>query len=183
MDTTLKGTKRRRTPTTATSDNPLAPPLETPPKRPRMIGSSARADMFRVYQPWVVATYGDAAKTKTVSLSKHARIVRTLRGEEPATVENSKFRFWVRAKGFRLGPPPGHVAPPQPDPGTVALDNNNYPSEVPPADPALYVPYASLKVGTITTHKKLTFLGDFNDSFFLYNNKECPEGGGECPPP
>lgn len=48
-------------------------------------------------------TYGDSAKTKTVTRKKYSRIVKILRGEESSSMENSKFRFWVRAKGFRLG--------------------------------------------------------------------------------
>ncbi len=70
-----------------------------------MLVSVSKAEMIASYQPWVILTYGDAAKTKTITLSKYARIVRTLRGEEVNSAENSKFRFWVRSKGFRLGAP------------------------------------------------------------------------------
>lgn len=49
-------------------------------------------------------TYGDLAKTKTVTRKKYERIVKILNGQEPNNVENSKFRFWVKSKGFRLGP-------------------------------------------------------------------------------
>lgn len=55
------------------------------------------------YQDWATRTYGDSAKTKTVTQKKYQRIVRILNGEEPNNVENSKFRFWVKSKGFRLG--------------------------------------------------------------------------------
>lgn len=55
------------------------------------------------YQEWAQRTYGDSAKTKTVTRKKYERIVRILNGEEPNNVENSKFRFWVKSKGFRLG--------------------------------------------------------------------------------
>nr|SVE76361.1 EOG090X05H5 [Daphnia longispina] len=52
----------------------------------------------------MVATYGDAAKTKTISRRKSERIARILRGEDRSNgADSSKFRFWVRAKGFRLG--------------------------------------------------------------------------------
>jgi len=60
--------------------------------------------MFDAYQLWALKTYGDSAKTKTVTKKKYNRIIKILRGEESTNVENSKFRFWVKAKGFRLGP-------------------------------------------------------------------------------
>ena len=92
--------------------------------------------MWDQYQPWVLSTYGDAAKTKTITTKKYARIVallRTLNGntlspmldkdgnlvapttpETPpvvgagSTSEAAKFKLWVKSKGFHLGPPPGH---------------------------------------------------------------------------
>ena len=33
-----------------------------------------RQEMFAKFQPWVLATYGDSAKTKTITLKKAARI-------------------------------------------------------------------------------------------------------------
>jgi hypothetical protein len=71
-------------------------------------------DMFDAFQPWVLATYGDSAKTKTITARKYARILRTLQGQEANSADNSKFRFWVKAKGFRVGPPPGHQPPHEP---------------------------------------------------------------------
>lgn len=58
--------------------------------------------MYQAYQEWALKTYGDSAKTKTVTRKKYQRIVKILRGEENSNVENSKFRFWVKAKGFKL---------------------------------------------------------------------------------
>ncbi|KAI1287573.1 Nucleolar protein 4 [Halotydeus destructor] len=58
--------------------------------------------MFDAYQAWAMKTYGDSAKTKTVTTKKYNRIVKILKGEESSNVENSKFRFWVKAKGFRI---------------------------------------------------------------------------------
>ncbi|XP_074605193.1 nucleolar protein 4 [Brevipalpus obovatus] len=58
--------------------------------------------MDTAYQEWALRTYGDSAKTKTVTRKKYQRIVKILRGEENSSVENSKFRFWVKAKGFKL---------------------------------------------------------------------------------
>jgi hypothetical protein len=59
----------------------------------------SRKGMFEAFQPWVLQTYGDSAKTKTITKKKYSRIVKTLRGEEINNAENSKFRFWVKAKG------------------------------------------------------------------------------------
>lgn len=59
--------------------------------------------MFNTFQSWALQNYGDSGKTKTVTLAKYARIAKILSGEETATSENSKFRFWVKAKGFKLG--------------------------------------------------------------------------------
>jgi hypothetical protein len=66
----------------------------------------------------VLSTYGDAAKTKTITAKKYARIVALLRysngldkgsntGESTGS-EAAKFRLWVKSKGFHLGPPAGH---------------------------------------------------------------------------
>ncbi|XP_066999420.2 nucleolar protein 4 [Anabrus simplex] len=103
-----------------------------------------KEDMFQHYQPWVIQTYGDSAKTKTITLRKYARIIRTLRGEESNSVENSKFRFWVKAKGFRIGQPPGYVAKPADGIiGTQTLSGKKDARD----DPALYVPTSTSKDG------------------------------------
>ncbi len=57
------------------------------------------------YQSWAVHNYGDSGKTKTVTLKKYGRITGFLKGEVAPTGESTKFRFWVKAKGFKLGPP------------------------------------------------------------------------------
>lgn len=89
--------------------------------------------MWDQYQPWVLSTYGDAAKTKTITTKKYARIVALLKSltcgnstlapvldkdgnlvPQPqessggSTSEAAKFKLWVKSKGFHLGPPPGH---------------------------------------------------------------------------
>ncbi|XP_015586947.1 endochitinase A [Cephus cinctus] len=90
--------------------------------------------MFSAYQPWVIKTYGDLAKTKTITIKKYARILRTLRGEEVNSAENSKFRFWVKSKGFHIGQPEGYDAKPADRiVGRHAVTN-------PGLDPPLYVP-------------------------------------------
>ncbi|KAJ9595387.1 hypothetical protein L9F63_013437, partial [Diploptera punctata] len=105
--------------------------------------SSTKEDMFENYQPWVIQTYGDSAKTKTITLRKYARVLRTLRGEESNSVENSKFRFWVKAKGFRIGQPPGYV--PKPADGIVGTQTLSDDKEGGNQDPPLYVPTTTAK--------------------------------------
>lgn len=67
-----------------------------------------KQEMYNTFQTWALQNYGDTGKTKTVTRKKYNRIVRILTGEEESSTENSKFRFWVKAKGFRLGPLNGH---------------------------------------------------------------------------
>jgi len=68
------------------------------------ISEEGRQSMYETFQAWALKTYGDSGKTKTVTRRKYDRIMRILTGEEEASTENSKFRFWVKAKGFKLGP-------------------------------------------------------------------------------
>ena len=109
--------------------SPVVPTLSEPPLKSdpnpdiRLSSAAARKIMFDQYQPWVLATYGDAAKTKTITAKKYARIVALLRfsngsdkssglsgGPSEATgSEAAKFRLWVKSKGFHLGPPAGHT--------------------------------------------------------------------------
>lgn len=113
----------------------------------------SKADLLAAYQPWVIQTYGDLAKTKTITLRKYARILRTLRGEECNSSDSSKFRFWVKAKGFHLGKPPGYDA--KPADGIVCrysvMDVDDGPEAIERCsgsanDPALYIPMAPVKV-------------------------------------
>ena len=132
------------------------PPLNTLSaiRGPPLSSAAARKIMWDQYQPWVMGTYGDAAKTKTITTKKYGRIVallRTLGGsvapppsldkdgnvmvaENLAPVgsssEAAKFKLWVKSKGFHLGPPPGH--PDQGLPHTVDM---------------LYLPTGTDKVG------------------------------------
>ncbi len=79
--------------------------------------AAARQIMFDNYTPWIMRTYGDSAKTKTITTKKYARIVNLLRSLEQHHKDSSgdstgsevaKFRLWVKSKGFHLGPPAGH---------------------------------------------------------------------------
>lgn len=65
--------------------------------------SISKQEMYETFHTWALQNYGDSGKTKTVTRKKHDRILRILSGEEISTAENSKFRFWVKAKGFLLG--------------------------------------------------------------------------------
>lgn len=60
------------------------------------------AEMRSRFQQWVLKTYRDSSKTKTITAKKYERIVRTLAGEIKNCAENSKFRFWMKCKGFKL---------------------------------------------------------------------------------
>lgn len=40
---------------------------------PELRGATTRAEMYNKFQPWVLATYGDSAKTKTITRKKAAR--------------------------------------------------------------------------------------------------------------
>ena len=132
----LGGKKGRRgIPGPKPNRNRAPPPLHTLSaiRGPPLSSAAARKIMWDQYQPWVMSTYGDAAKTKTITTKKYGRIVallRTLGGStglptlnkdgtaalnvnEPmapvgSSSEAAKFKLWVKSKGFHLGPPPGH---------------------------------------------------------------------------
>jgi hypothetical protein len=60
----------------------------------------------RWYAEWVRKQYdGPGCRAKIVGRAKYEQIVRAVRGELRRAADNSKFRFWVRAKGFRMGRP------------------------------------------------------------------------------
>ncbi|XP_067835913.1 nucleolar protein 4-like isoform X1 [Heptranchias perlo] len=65
---------------------------------------SSDRDLYRQFQEWCLKTYGDSGKTKTVTRKKYDRIVQFLSGVEPSSADNAKFKFWVKSKGFQLGP-------------------------------------------------------------------------------
>lgn len=149
------GSKRKSTSSNSRNRN-AAEQNNNAVKRPRI---DSKNDMLTTYQPWVIQTYGDLAKTKTITIKKYARILRTLRGEEVVSADNSKFRFWVKAKGFHVGKPPGYDAKPadaivgrysvcDADVGIQSLGDKLTGSA---KDPPLYVPNAPFKVSTSTS--------------------------------
>lgn len=93
--------------------------MDVPAKRPRLESEDALnlsltagrqprpepdglRDMRQRFQQWVIETYKDSSKTKTITAKKYERIVKTLAGEIKNCAENSKFRFWMKCKGFKL---------------------------------------------------------------------------------
>ena len=91
---------------TSVCDNVMARPASADPAARLPSPHPGWPAMYDTFQNWALQNYGDAGKTKTVTRKKYTRISRILTGEETPSSDNSKFRFWVKAKGFRLGPPP-----------------------------------------------------------------------------
>lgn len=58
----------------------------------------------------MLQTYGDAAKTKTITIKKLNRIINALNGKESNRPDSSKFRFWVKTKGFTTTRPENFVS-------------------------------------------------------------------------
>lgn len=81
--------------------------VTTPVDIPTTTEISNKEDMYRTFHTWALRNYGDSGKTKTVTRRKYGRIVNILTGEEAPTADNSKFRFWVKGKGFQLSHIPG----------------------------------------------------------------------------
>lgn len=70
----------------------------------------SETEMFVGFQDWCLRTYGDSAKTKTVTRRKYDKILQTLSlGEDSdayadsSHMINAKFKFWVKSKGFQVG--------------------------------------------------------------------------------
>lgn len=69
----------------------------------------SETEMFGEFQDWCLRTYGDSAKTKTVTRRKYDRILQALSlGEDSDAYTdgshiNAKFKFWVKSKGFQVG--------------------------------------------------------------------------------
>lgn len=144
-------------------------------KRQRM-SVDCKDDMLATYQPWVIQTYGDLAKTKTITIKKYARILRTLRGEEVVSADNSKFRFWVKAKGFHVGKPANYEAKPA-DAIVGRYSVCDADEGIPPVneklvgsakDPPLYVPNAPFKVRCTSTVITFCFILILYIYFFLF---------------
>ncbi|XP_076032350.1 nucleolar protein 4-like isoform X2 [Oratosquilla oratoria] len=146
----------------------LPPPaLMHGPAPPKM----TRLDMHDTYQPWVLHTYGDSAKTKTITRNKYQRILQILRGDFVDN-ESSKFKLWVKGRGFRIGPPPGYISTLD-GITTHSLDYN--PDKDP--SPDIYVQTGTLKDPEghdRICYKKVAVVEDFFD--IIYNLHVCKDG-------
>ncbi|TDG46016.1 hypothetical protein AWZ03_007547 [Drosophila navojoa] len=106
---------------------------EQPPEhQPLSLGklASEREVIYELFQPWALKTYGDQAKTKTITLRKKVRILKALEGKEHSRPDSSKFRFWVKTKGFTTKRPEGFEEAPgsrrrfEPLSSTAVLSDN-----------------------------------------------------------
>ena len=50
--------------------------------------ATSKEEMYAKFQPWVLATYGDSAKTKTITVRKAARIRALLSASDKVTFHN-----------------------------------------------------------------------------------------------
>uniref|UniRef100_A0A8D0E234 Nucleolar protein 4 like n=1 Tax=Salvator merianae TaxID=96440 RepID=A0A8D0E234_SALMN len=84
---------------------PKPPPPPPPLLRSASGSRPGDSELGRQFRDWCLRTYGDSAKTKTVTRSKYQRIAEVLQGGGGGGGggEKGKFQFWVRSKGFRLG--------------------------------------------------------------------------------
>ncbi|KAH8287879.1 hypothetical protein KR018_006025 [Drosophila ironensis] len=124
-----------------------------------------REIIYELFQPWALSTYGDQAKTKTITLRKKARILKALEGKEHSRPDSSKFRFWVKTKGFTTNRPDGFEEAPgsrrrlKPLPTSAILSDN-------PADVDLFAASTSKGFGR-RTYRKVACVEEFFD--IIYN--------------
>lgn len=117
----------------------------------------------RWYAEWVRRQYdGPGCRAKIVGRAKYEQIVRAVRGELRRAADNSKFRFWVRAKGFRMGrPAPGSGGAQQTDDvdSLYVVDTRN----------------GSLQTGRVQhCYKKVAVVDEFFDIIYRVH---CSGGG------
>ncbi|KAK4295229.1 hypothetical protein Pmani_032208 [Petrolisthes manimaculis] len=110
----------------------------------------SRLGMYETYQPWVLQTYGDSAKTKTITRNKYQRILQILRGDYVDN-ETSKFKLWVKGRGFRIGTPPGYLNGGTEDPIMLTQITQTQPLDYNPDKdpyPDIYVQTGTVKCGS-----------------------------------
>ncbi|XP_050031126.1 nucleolar protein 4-like isoform X4 [Dermacentor andersoni] len=138
------------------------------------VSSASPEQMYEGFQTWALRTYGDSAKTKTVTRKKYQRILKILKGEEQTSAENSKFRFWVKAKGFKMGLPPGH---PQQSVHKAALAAAA--AKTPP-EQLLFVPCSKVKKGgdgETTVYKRVAVVENFFEIIYGVHVEMDGRGG------
>ncbi|KAH8279658.1 hypothetical protein KR054_000146, partial [Drosophila jambulina] len=124
-----------------------------------------REIIYELFQPWALSTYGDQAKTKTITLRKKARILKALEGKEHSRPDSSKFRFWVKTKGFTTNRPDGFEEAPgsrrclKPLPTSAILSDN-------PGDVDLFAASTSKGFGR-RIYRKVACVEEFFD--IIYN--------------
>ncbi|XP_065356490.1 uncharacterized protein LOC135950894 [Calliphora vicina] len=126
-----------------------------------------RQHIYELFQPWALKTYGDQAKTKTITMRKKVRILKALEGKEHSRPDSSKFRFWVKSKGFTTKRPesfedaPCTPRPMKPlAPNAILSDN--------PADVDLYVASTNKDFQSPLRHyRKVAVVEEFFD--IIYN--------------
>ncbi|XP_049275607.1 nucleolar protein 4 isoform X3 [Rhipicephalus sanguineus] len=158
------------TPATPTGSAPSSSTSVTAPTTP----SASPEQMYEGFQAWALRTYGDSAKTKTVTRKKYQRILKILKGEEQTSAENSKFRFWVKAKGFKMGLPPGH---PQQSVHKAALAAAA--AKTPP-EQLLFVPCSKVKKGgdgETTVYKRVAVVENFFEIIYGVHVEMDGRGG------
>ncbi|EDV58588.1 uncharacterized protein Dere_GG23912, isoform A [Drosophila erecta] len=127
--------------------------------------TAEREIIYELFQPWALSTYGDQAKTKTITLRKKARILKALEGKEHSRPDSSKFRFWVKTKGFTTNRPedfeeaPGSRRCLKSLPSSAILSDN-------PGDVDLFAASTSKGFGR-RTYRKVACVEEFFD--IIYN--------------
>ncbi|KAG7323120.1 hypothetical protein KOW79_012822 [Hemibagrus wyckioides] len=117
-------------------------------------------EMFGEFQDWCLRTYGDSAKTKTVTRRKYDKILQALSlGEDSDAYTdgshiNAKFKFWVKSKGFQVRN------------GDNQRDRNGKSDR-----PVLYVPIKATSVDgapgqEISSLKRVAVVEDFYDIIY-----------------
>ncbi|XP_037958979.1 uncharacterized protein LOC119688374 [Teleopsis dalmanni] len=122
---------------------------------------SEREHIYELFHPWALKTYGDQAKTKTITMRKKARILKALEGKEHSRPDSSKFRFWVKSKAFTTTRPEGfeEVRGAKKLPPNAVLSDN--PSEV-----DLFVSSTTKDLGK-RIYRKVAVVEEFFD--IIYN--------------
>ncbi|XP_013101048.2 uncharacterized protein LOC106082858 isoform X1 [Stomoxys calcitrans] len=120
--------------------------------------------IYELFQPWALKTYGDLAKTKTITMRKKVRILKALEGKEHSRPDSSKFRFWVKTKGFTTKRPESFEDAPCTQRHKKSLPPNAVLSEN-PADVDLYVA-STTKDLEKRTYRKVAVVEEFFDIIF-----------------
>ncbi|XP_005179447.2 nucleolar protein 4 [Musca domestica] len=120
--------------------------------------------IYQLFQPWALKTYGDLAKTKTITMRKKVRILKALEGKEHSRPDSSKFRFWVKTKGFTTKRPESFEDAPCTQRQKKVLPPDAVLSEN-PADVDLYVASTTKDLDK-RTYRKVAVVEEFFDIIY-----------------